>query len=1060
MATRKKYVKQREDYRKGGRVKLAYGGYSPYREMNGGGGGGGDFRDLTPKPKDPPEVDDDSPFDPDVTTPANPNDPNPTEPPPENIGTDPDWIAGNPTYAVRSEDQAQQSRDIVQGAAEGKLPKGAIVPKAQKAAYGIDARTAKMKDVGDSTGFTAELPVTEDVFTGDSDVIVDPEILKTATYGAVKADTATVQGAAGRARAIEAEEIRKLTERAQAAGYPTDEAMDKAKADRVIGVLSDKATADRQVGEGGKVADTPQAEAKAREAITGEAPKGDAAQIDGIPTFTSATRQQVKGAERSGAAATMIGEITGLPPAITAAVVEDPATVTAQIDAEPVEVQAAVAALPTEALVSSQMETLIAGIEEGATPAWARPAVSRVEEMLAQRGLGASTVGRDALFNAIIQTALPMAQNNAQALQQRAAQNLSNEQQANLEEARLDMTRRMTNVANRQTSESQSAQMAQQIAVQQGQFRQEAVMATAQIQQQTRMQNLQNQQEQARINAQQQQQMSLSNLANAQQIEVMDLQIESERLKDQMSAEQQGKLAVFQTAANFMAQNAAFTQDMNKANLSSEEKVNLANLQALNQAGAENLSAEMQTEMANLQSKMQVGITNANLANAMGISQLSADQAIAISNAQTVAGLDMSQFNVDQQTQLANSKFMQTTVLQDFNQRQQEAMQNATALASLDMAAVDQRTQLAITNAKSFLAMDMASLNNDQQARVVQAQLEQQAFLSDQSQENASRQFNATSVNQTRQFMSSMAAQIDINNATRNDAMAQFNANSRNAKEARESGIEADLNKANAALLTQVSQYNNQMDFNREQWNTANAQAVEQSNVEWRRKANLVNTAAQNAVNHQNAMNSFGLSTQAMTFLWQELRDQADYEFKHQENELTRKTQLLATAIGNEGAGGKDNWTTSLSPLLTSIMNGVYGSGTSTEPELCFMKGTMIDMADGSSKEISTLQLDDHTKGGIVEATMQGTSSTMYDYKGTKVTGNHAVKEDGLWTEVQNSKYGVLTDMVEPVYSLITSDHRIFIDGIEFGDYLIETEEQWKEYRESNSYNLNRGVQV
>ena len=166
MPTRKKYVKQREDYRKGGRVKLAYGGYSPYREMNGGGGGGGDFRDLTPKPKDPPEVDDDSPFDPDVTTPANPNDPNPTEPPPENIGTDPDWIAGNPTYAVRSEDQAQQSRDIVQGAAEGKLPKGAIVPKAQKAAYGIDARTAKMKDVGDATGFTAELPVTEDVFTG------------------------------------------------------------------------------------------------------------------------------------------------------------------------------------------------------------------------------------------------------------------------------------------------------------------------------------------------------------------------------------------------------------------------------------------------------------------------------------------------------------------------------------------------------------------------------------------------------------------------------------------------------------------------------------------------------------------------------------------------------------------------------------------------------------------------------------------------------------------------------------------------------------------------------
>jgi hypothetical protein len=50
--------------------------------------------------------------------------------------------------------------------------------------------------------------------------------------------------------------------------------------------------------------------------------------------------------------------------------------------------------------------------------------------------------------------------------------------------------------------------------------------------------------------------------------------------------------------------------------------------------------------------------------------------------------------------------------------------------------------------------------------------------------------------------------------------------------------------------------------------------------------------------------------------------------------------------------------------------------------------------------------------------------------------------------------------MVEPVYTLITSDNRIFIDGIEFGDYLIETEEQWKEYRDSNSYSLNKGVQI
>ena len=66
---------------------------------------------------------------------------------------------------------------------------------------------------------------------------------------------------------------------------------------------------------------------------------------------------------------------------------------------------------------------------------------------MSARGLDVSTVGRDALFNAIIQTALPIAQSNAAALQQRATQNLSNEQQANLQQASQEMQLRLTNLA-------------------------------------------------------------------------------------------------------------------------------------------------------------------------------------------------------------------------------------------------------------------------------------------------------------------------------------------------------------------------------------------------------------------------------------------------------------------------------------------------------------------------------------------------------------------------------------------------------------------------------------
>ena len=107
-------------------------------------------------------------------------------------------------------------------------------------------------------------------------------------------------------------------------------------------------------------------------AITGTAAQGDASQIGGIPTAAAASMQAVTGPERTAAAADMMAIVADLPDEITAAISEDPATVQAQIDtgADP-QVTAAVAALPQEALVSVQMEQLLAGMEDGKTPAWA-----------------------------------------------------------------------------------------------------------------------------------------------------------------------------------------------------------------------------------------------------------------------------------------------------------------------------------------------------------------------------------------------------------------------------------------------------------------------------------------------------------------------------------------------------------------------------------------------------------------------------------------------------------------------------------------------------------------
>ena len=74
----------------------------------------------------------------------------------------------------------------------------------------------------------------------------------------------------------------------------------------------------------------------------------------------------------------------------------------------------------------------------------------------------------------------------------------------------------------------------------------------------------------------------------------------------------------------------------------------------------------------------------------------------------------------------------------------------------------------------------------------------------------------------------------------------------------------------------------------------------------------------------QNAMNAFNMSSQAMSFLWQELRDQADFDFRPFEGSENRKAQIIATALANEGDAGKvyDDY---LEGLLTSVGNSYSG---------------------------------------------------------------------------------------------------------------------------------------
>jgi hypothetical protein len=86
---------------------------------------------------------------------------------------------------------------------------------------------------------------------------------------------------------------------------------------------------------------------------------------------------------------------------------------------------------------------------------------------------------------------------------------------------------------------------------------------------------------------------------------------------------------------------------------------------------------------------------------------------------------------------------------------------------------------------------------------------------------------------------------------------------------------------------------------------------------------------------------------------------------------------------------------------------------------------------------------DEVAVGGFVFATGKFLIDNLHDYKGIKVSGSHMVKEEGKWTRVEHSKYGIsLGNEQHIVYVFGSENRRIIINGVEFTDYFELSEQQ------------------
>jgi hypothetical protein len=284
-------------------------------------------------------------------------------------------------------------------------------------------------------------------------------------------------------------------------------------------------------------------------------------------------------------------------------------------------IQAAEATPTKQATVQGQLEGLMQQFEGGNTPAWAAGAMRAANATLAARGLGASSMAGQAVIQAAMESALPIAQVDANTFAQFEGQNLSNRQQTAIFAAQQRATFLGQEFDQNFQTRVMNAAKVSDIANMNFTAEQNIAMENSRIVNTVNLENLNNRQAMTMAQAAALANLDMANLSNRQQAAVQNAQ--------------------------------AFLQ-VDMANLDNEQQTSMfraqSNIQALltdqaarNAASQFNASSENQTNQFFADLTSRVGMFNAEQGNAMRQFNAGETNAASKFNAQLEAQRD--QFN-------------------------------------------------------------------------------------------------------------------------------------------------------------------------------------------------------------------------------------------------------------------------------------------------------------------------------------------------------------------------------------------------------------------------------
>jgi hypothetical protein len=304
------------------------------------------------------------------------------------------------------------------------------------------------------------------------------------------------------------------------------------------------------------------------------------------------------------------------------------------------------------ASVQDELTGLMAQFEGGETPAWAAGSMRKASQMLAARGLGASSMAGQAVIQAAMEAALPIAQIDAGNKQQMAL--FKAEQRAKFLQMDFDQAfqakvmnaAKVSEIANMNfTAEQQIAlensKAANTMALQNLTNKQAMVMAEAAALSQMDVQNLNNRQQAAVQNAQNFLQVDMANLNNNQQTALFKQQaLVNSILSDQAAANaaQQFNATSQNQTDQFFANLGASVNQFNAAQINAMKQFNADEVNSLLEFNAQ---MQNQREMFNAQNYLVVAQANAQWRQNLTTVNTAAANEANMEYAQTVNGLTL-----------------------------------------------------------------------------------------------------------------------------------------------------------------------------------------------------------------------------------------------------------------------------------------------------------------------------------------------------------------------------------------------------------------------------------